>query len=90
MQTNQLFRVATALCLIAAGQSSGQVASPESPVMIREAIELARKNYPAIRAEVSEIDAAESGVALSETAYLPRADFHYQVNRATRNNVFGL
>jgi outer membrane protein TolC len=60
------------------------------PVTLREAVESAVKNYPAVRAELARVAAAESEVELAGTAYLPRADFAAQVNRATRNNVFGL
>ena len=31
-----------------------------------------------------------AGIQLARTAYLPRVDALAQVNRATRNNVFGL
>ena len=74
------------MCLASAGLAEAQ----SSPVTIREAVEQAAKNYPAIRASMSDVTAAESGIDLAKTAYLPRADFHYQVNRATRNNIFGL
>src|SRR5207302_9473198 len=36
------------------------------------------------------VSAAAAGINLARTAYLPRADFLGQVNRATHNNVFGL
>jgi outer membrane protein len=37
-----------------------------------------------------QISAAIAGIDLARTAYLPRIDTLVQVNRATRNNVFGL
>jgi outer membrane protein len=55
-----------------------------------QAVELALKNYPAIRAAQSQRQAAEAGVDLARTDYLPRVDMLWQQNRATRNNVFGL
>jgi outer membrane protein len=55
-----------------------------------QAVELALKNYPAIRAAQSQRQATEAGVELARTNYLPRADMLWQQNRATRNNVFGL
>ncbi len=78
--------VAAGVCLAATGLAEAQ----SSPVTIQQAVEQAAKNYPAIRASMSDVTAAESGIELAKTAYLPRADFHYQVNRATRNNIFGL
>jgi len=55
-----------------------------------QAVELALKNYPAIRAAQAQRQSAEAGVELARTNYLPRADMLWQQNRATRNNVFGL
>lgn len=63
---------------------------PAGPLTIQAAVELATRNYPTIRASLAEISAAESGVDLARTAYLPHADLLLGMNRATRNNVFGL
>jgi outer membrane protein len=57
---------------------------------IGRAVEQALAKYPAVRASAEQVSAAEAGVVLARTAYLPRADFLGQINRATRNNVFGL
>ena len=48
------------------------------------------RNYPSIRVSQEQINAAAAGIQLARTAYLPRVDALAQVNRATRNNVFGL
>jgi outer membrane protein TolC len=53
-------------------------------------VELAARNYPAIRASLAEIASADGGIDLAKTAYLPQAGLRLGVNRATRNNVFGL
>ena len=37
-----------------------------------------------------QVNAAAAAISLARTAYLPRVDAMAQVNRATRNNVFGL
>src|SRR5262245_44540647 len=55
-----------------------------------QAVELASKNYPAIRAAQAQRQSAEAGVDLARANYLPRADMLWQQNRASRNNVFGL
>ncbi len=57
---------------------------------LAQAVEMAQKNYPAIRAAKSQSQSAEAGVELARTGLLPRADLLFQENRATRNNVFGL
>jgi outer membrane protein TolC len=63
---------------------------PSLTLNFEQAVELALKNYPAIRAAQAQRQAAEAGVELARTNYLPRADMLWQQNRATRNNVFGL
>ena len=60
------------------------------PLSLNDAIQLALKNYPAIKESSARAQAAEEGVGLARTAYLPRLDFMWQENRATTNNVFGL
>src|SRR5579884_4051875 len=57
---------------------------------IREAVTTAANNYPAIRVSQEQMNAAAAGIALARTAYLPRVDGLTQLNRATRNNIFGL
>jgi len=53
------------------------------------AVELAERNYPAIRTAQSQVVAANGGIDLARTAYLPRVDLLLQENRATTNNIFG-
>ncbi len=55
-----------------------------------QAVEAALKNYPSIHVSQEQMNAAAEGIRLARTAYLPRVDALAQVNRATRNNVFGL
>jgi outer membrane protein len=50
----------------------------------------ALERYPSIRVSDEQVSAAAAGINLARTAYLPRLDALGQVNRATRNNVFGL
>src|ERR1017187_6561508 len=57
---------------------------------LAQAVEEALHNYPAVRVSQEQINAAAAGIRLARTAYLPRVDAVAQVNRATRNNVFGL
>jgi outer membrane protein len=62
----------------------------QTPLTITAAVENAVRNYPSIRVSQEQINAAAAGIQLARTAYLPRVDAMAQVNRATRNNVFGL
>ena len=57
---------------------------------IAEAVDRALKTYPSVSVSQEQINAAASAIDLARTAYLPRVDSLAQVNRATRNNVFGL
>jgi outer membrane protein TolC len=58
--------------------------------MLDAAVDLALRNHPAIREARAGSAAASDEIGVARTAYLPRLDFLWQVNRATRNNVFGL
>lgn len=69
----------------AAAQSPGS-----GSLTLNDAIQRALKNYPAIKESRARAQAAEEGVGVARTAYLPRLDLIWQENRATTNNVFGL
>ena len=60
------------------------------PLTISQTVETALRNYPSVRVSQEQIAAAAAGIQLARTAYLPRIDGLAQVNRATRNNVFGM
>ena len=71
-------------CLFAGVAAFGQ------PLTLTQAVESAWKNYPAVQVSQEQINAAAAAIRLARTAYLPRIDTTAQVNRATRNNVFGM
>jgi outer membrane protein len=75
------------LCALAA-----VLAAQQAPggLMLNEAVNDALQNYPSIRISQEQVNAAAAGIQLARTAYLPRIDMLAQVNRATRNNIFGL
>jgi outer membrane protein len=80
--------VLSVLILLPAYGAAQQV--PDGPLTLQGAVDLALRNHPAIREARAGASAASDEVAVAQTAYLPRADLLWQVNRATRNNVFGL
>ena len=85
------FAYTTVLCAaIASAQTDSPNPRPTTPLTIEAAVEWAVSHYPAMRVSLAEVAAAESGIDLAKTAYLPRTDLRLGVNRATRNNVFGL
>jgi len=57
---------------------------------IAQAVEDARRNYPSVRVTEEQMNAAAAGIRLAQTAYLPRVDGLFQLNRATRNTFYGL
>ncbi len=80
------YRVGLLVALLAVSGA----AADQTPLTLGQAVDQALRTYPAIRASAEQIAAAAAGINLARTAYLPRADFMGQFNRATRNNVFGL
>ena len=75
---------------IAALAQTPPAGTPQPKLTLAQAIDLAEKNYPRIRASLEQQVAAQGGVSVARTAYLPRTDILWQTNRATANNVYGL
>jgi outer membrane protein len=83
------FALVIALVYTAApSQASAQEST--RAVTLNDAVQLALTNYPAIKERRARAQAANEGIALARTTYLPRVDATWQENRATTNNVFGL
>ena len=66
------------------------VAQLQGQMTLAEAVQRALRNYPSIRVSQEQVNAASAGIRLARTAYLPHVDTLAQVNRGTRNNVFGM
>ena len=75
--------------LVTGTRAAAQTATPQTLTLL-DAVELARKNYPALKEVRARAKGAQEDVGLARTAYVPRLDVLWQGNRATRNNVFGL
>jgi len=66
------------------------VAPAAEPLTVAQAVERALKNYPSVRVSHRNRSTPRGPAFVwPDTAYLPRADALAQVNRATRNNVYG-
>jgi outer membrane protein TolC len=76
-------------CLISQWCALSVAAQPRA-LTVAQAVDLALRNYPSIRVSEEQLNAAAAAIRLARTAYLPRIDGVAQVNRATRNNVFGM
>jgi outer membrane protein len=81
------FGAASAIAL----QTSESQTSPLSggAVTMTEVVQSAVRDYPLIHVTQEELNASAANIRLARTAYLPRADGLVQINRATRNNIFG-
>jgi len=66
------------------------IAAAQSPLSLQEAVRRAVERYPAVQVSQEQAAAAATGIRLARTAYLPRVDTLAQLNRATRNNVYGM
>ena len=86
----QIALVSSFVFAVGVTPSSGQADRPPSPVTLQTAIAHAIAHYPSVQASSARVSAGQAGVDLARTAYLPRVDTTFQINRATRNNVAGL
>ncbi|MDQ2710648.1 MAG: TolC family protein [Acidobacteriota bacterium] len=59
------------------------------PLTIQDAVALSDK-FPSVEASQEQVNAAAAGIRKARTNYLPSVNAVGQINRATRNNVFGL
>jgi outer membrane protein TolC len=64
--------------------------SGQTTVSLADAVHRAQEIYPSVQVSQSQVDAAAAGIRLARTSYLPRLDSLAQVNRATRNNIYGM
>ena len=71
-------------------RAEAQQSAAQGALTLPQAVEAALRNYPSIRVSQEQINAAAAGIQLARTAYLPHVDALAQVNRATRNNTFGM
>jgi outer membrane protein TolC len=75
---------------VALAQSLTVAAPAVTPdLTIAQVVQDAQQNYPAIHVSEQELNAAVANIRLARTSYLPRLDGIVEVNKATRNNVFG-
>lgn len=57
---------------------------------LQDVVRRAGQKYAGVQVPLEQAAAAAAAVQQARTAFLPRGDFYAQVNRATRNNVFGM
>jgi outer membrane protein TolC len=62
----------------------------QTPLTLSDAVGRAQSIYPAVQVSRSQVDAAAAAIRFARTSFLPRVDSVAQVNRATRNNIYGM
>jgi outer membrane protein TolC len=83
------FLVASASAAVMAQSPSTSTPAVNPDLTIVQVVQDAQQNYPAIHISEQELNAAIANIRLARTSYLPRLDGIVEINRATRNNVFG-
>ena len=81
--------IAVVVAIVSAAASVTLLAQ-SAPLTLPQAVQLSLEKYPAVRAATAQAAAAAQSIDLARKVYLPRLDVLAQVNRATRNNVFGM
>ncbi|MFZ0663981.1 MAG: TolC family protein [Acidobacteriaceae bacterium] len=76
--------------LAAVGQQTAAPAVNVKEFTVQEAVDYALANYPAVRAALEQYNAAQAGVGLARTNYLPRLDGVWQGDRGSRESVLGV
>lgn len=79
-----------AICLLASSSIATAQPATDAPLTLEAVIDLAIRNYPGLNESRARSEAATAAIGVAQSAYLPRLDTVLQINRATRNNVFGL
>ena len=69
------------------GPRPGFAQAPASgPLTLVDAVQLALKNYPALKESRARAQAADEGIGVARTAYLPRLDMLWQENQLDVRN----
>jgi outer membrane protein TolC len=72
------------------GQQTAAPAGNLKEFTVQQAVDYALANYPAVRASLEQYNAAQAGVGLARTNYLPRLDGVWQGDRGSRESVLGV
>ena len=81
--------VALVVCALSLAAQQPPSLSPPSSFTLKQAVEFALAHYPQARAAAQKLIAAQAGVRLARTDYLPHTDMMWQSNRGTYNNITG-
>lgn len=63
---------------------------PSKPASLKDLLQLAETNYPLLKSKTLEAQAAQRGIDINKSSFIPSLDASYQVNYATYNNITGM
>ncbi len=72
------------------GLSLAALLPAQASLTLEQAVAQAAQNYGAVRVSSEQVNAAMAAINLARTAFLPKVDGLAQLNRGTRNNVYGM
>lgn len=76
---------------LAPRSSPGQVSGTTPKTFsLQDAVNYALRNYPAVHAVLEQVSAAQAGVDVARSQYLPQLSGVYQASRGTQNQVPGI
>lgn len=64
--------------------------APPKTLTLEDAVNYALQHYPAVRASLEQVNAANAGITLARSQYLPSFSGVYQDSRGTQNQVPGI
>jgi outer membrane protein len=59
-------------------------------VTLRDLLKQAEISYPLLRSKALEVQAAQKGIEISRSSFIPSLEASYQLNNATYNNITGM
>ena len=60
------------------------------PVSLHDLLKQAEANYPLLKSKALDVQAAQKGIEISRSNFIPSLDASYQLNHATYNNITGM
>jgi outer membrane protein len=59
-------------------------------ISLHDLLKQAETNYPLLKSKTLDVQAAQKGIDISRSTFIPTLDASYQVNNATYNNITGM
>src|SRR5450759_2651161 len=71
---------------------SMQIMAQNNPpsISLHDLLKQAEANYPLLKSKALDVQAAQKGIEISRSTFIPTLDASYQINNATYNNITGM